>query len=134
MGQMVFEGYKGKPFHLLALTTNQWFISSQSSSITSGTSGCKSDSIVKEQYEQEIYVAATFDGLTEDMARGEGGYLRSFATLMGCGDELYPAFAEWSQDSVSRFAEMPESPRAWVSAVKQDLATHPRLSGCTRLS
>ena len=134
VGGFVTGKSKGALEQVLAFTTNGTFWITYFGAITSGTSGCSSSGIVKEEYEQEIYVAATFDGLTEDMARGEGGYLRSFATLMGCSDELYPAFAEWSQDSVERFAERPENPRVWVNAVKQDLSTHPRLSGCTRLS
>ena len=134
IGGFVTGKSKGAIQQLLAFTTNSTFFITYAGAITTGTSGCSSSGIVKEEYEQELYVAATFDGLTEDMARGGGGYLRSFATLMGCGDELYPAFAQWSQDSVERFAEMPENPRVWVSAVKQDLSAHPQLYGCTRLS
>ena len=139
VGGFVTNKSKGAVQQILAFTTNSTFFITYAGAITTGTSGCTSSGIVKEEYEQEIYVAATFDGLTEDMAKGEGSYLRSFATLMGCGDELYPAFAQWamtasSQGSVERFAEMPENPRAWVSAVKHDLSAHPRLSGCTRLT
>jgi hypothetical protein len=135
LGGFVTNKSKGAIQQLLAFSTNSTFFLTYAGAVTSGTSDCSSSGIVRDEYEQEIYVTVAGDGLLGDMARGEGEYLRSFAALMGCGGALYPAFAQWSQENVERYADAAAStPRAWVSAVRQDLAADPRLSGCTRLS
>jgi hypothetical protein len=134
VGGFVTNKSKGAIQQLLAFTTNGTFFLTYAGAITSGTSGCSSSGIVKDEYEQEVFVAQTFDGLTQDMARGEGGYLRSFAALMGCDRALYPEFAQWSQAHLADLAVEPETPRAWVGEMKRGLAAHPRLSGCTRIS
>ena len=134
VGGFVTNKSKGAIQQLLAFTTNGTFFLTYAGAITTGTSGCSSSGIVKDEYEQELFVSHTYDGLTQDMARGEGQYLRSFAALMGCDGALYPDFAEWSQAHAADLAAVAETPDAWVGEVKRGLALHPRLSGCTRLS
>jgi hypothetical protein len=133
VGGFVTNKSKGALQQLLAFTTNSTFFLTYAGAITSGTSDCSSSGIVKEEYEQELFVAASYDSLLQDMAAGDGAYLRSFAGLMGCDAALYADFAHWGQANLERLASPPASPAAWVSGVRHDLAAHPSLFACARL-
>lgn len=73
-------------FQLLALWTNNALWGSHTSAITSGTSNCKADAIVKIDAEREYFASHHFEPLLAEMARGEGEYLKSFAEISGCQD------------------------------------------------
>lgn len=133
VGGFVTGKSKGAIQQILAFTTNSTFFITYAGAITTGTSGCSSSGIVKEEYEQEVFVAASYDGLLQDMAQGGGAYLRSFAELMGCEPALYGDLAQWSQANLERLSADPGTPQAWVAGVRQNLALHPSLSGCTRV-
>ena len=46
----------------------------------------------------EMFVASTFESLSEDMARGQGEHLASLATMIGVPVEDQPAFFALAQD------------------------------------
>jgi hypothetical protein len=71
LGKMLFEGKSGMVPHILAATTNG-SSGNNTFGITSGTSGCEADSVIKREHEQEVFVANNFDNLSQDMARGDG--------------------------------------------------------------
>jgi hypothetical protein len=83
LGAKVWTGQKGMITHLSAATTNN-LISPQTSAITSGTSGCDSDTTVWQDQQQRVFVAANLGSLSQDMAQGHGQYLNALAGLMGC--------------------------------------------------
>src|SRR6059036_440866 len=67
---------------VLMATTNGTF-GSQTFGISFGTSGCTNDGKVWAEHKTEFFVAATFENLAEDMARGQGEHLTALATLLG---------------------------------------------------
>lgn len=132
-GKVIFDGSKGKVPHLLAMTTNA--ASTQSSSITSGTSGCDSDRVILRQHEQKVFVALNFNNLSQDMAQGAGEYVMALAELMGCPSRVYGEFSELSRQRYSvLFDTLQPKPVQWLAGLKQEMAGHAVLgTACTRI-
>lgn len=81
-GNMLFEGKSGLGPHLLATTTNGTS-GNATFGLTSGTNGC--DSKTKLGYGGRSMLAMNnmLEGISEDMARGNGEALSAYATLLG---------------------------------------------------
>lgn len=81
---------------ILAMTTNgtSW---SQTLGITSGTSGCKRSGIVMNDQAQTHFVAANFQTLKEDMAKGAGESVVGLGALMGCPQSHLATFGSFMQ-------------------------------------
>jgi len=75
----------GKIYQILGATTNLTS-GNQTFGITSGTSGCTEDGAVKFAKEAEVFAEVNLDSLRRDVARGEGEYATSFASLLGATD------------------------------------------------
>lgn len=75
-----------KLLQLLAMTTNSWFFT-QPLGITSGTSGCNANGIVKSEKQIQYFVEVNQDDLTREMAQGHGDKLSTLAALNGCTTE-----------------------------------------------
>ncbi|WP_167884145.1 DUF3015 domain-containing protein [Leptospira idonii] len=82
LGSMV-PAWKNDIAQVLAATTNGSF-SSQTFGITSGTSNCTNDGIVKAEKAQEIFVHYNQTGLETEMAAGSGERIDAIASLLGC--------------------------------------------------
>ena len=67
-------------------------------SSTSGHPWYTEDGLVKQDLKVQAFVAMNFDNLRQDMARGDGEYLASFATLLGVAPEREAAFSEFTQE------------------------------------
>lgn len=65
-------------------TTNS--VLSPTFSMTSGTSGCESHSIVKNEARGIHYAEANFANLMMEMSLGNGEFLAGFAQVVGCGE------------------------------------------------
>jgi hypothetical protein len=57
----------------------------QTFGISFGTSNCTEDGVASASREKEAFVEANLADLQRDVARGEGEYLSSLASLYGCG-------------------------------------------------
>lgn len=68
---------------VLAATTNG-SLSSQTFGITSGTSNCTNDGIVRADRSQEVFVKYNEEPLELETARGTGERVRTIASLFGC--------------------------------------------------
>ncbi len=121
--------------HILAATTNE-SISPASSSITSGTSGCKADGVIYKEKETEVFIALNLDNLSQEMAQGNGQYLNSLAGLMGCSSTVYSDFASLVQDKYTvLFQSEATDTSDLLSGLKRELKANPKLStSCTRIS
>ncbi|MCB1190738.1 MAG: DUF3015 family protein [Leptospiraceae bacterium] len=76
-----------KTMHQFLASFFNWhyfFSSNQSSAITTGTSNCVTDGIVKKEKEQEIFVHINYESLEKEMACGKGEKLNTLANLFGC--------------------------------------------------
>lgn len=87
LGAVIFEGSSGTMSHLSAATTNG-SSGSQTFGITSGTSGCDSDSTVQVEQKQAEFVATNLPQLMNDISRGYGIYLSSYGRLLGCSGDM----------------------------------------------
>ena len=135
LGKKLFEGQRGLIPNVLAATTNGT-LGNNTFGMTSGTSGCDADAVVLQDKEQEVFVSANLDNLSQDMATGNGQYLRSMATLMGCGEGAFAEFASLTQDKYEVLLPSADiAPVTFLSGLKHEMAAHPTLAtSCTRLS
>ncbi|WP_246047651.1 DUF3015 domain-containing protein [Leptospira ilyithenensis] len=82
LGSMI-PAWKNDISQVIAATTNG-SSSNQTFGITSGTSNCTNDGIVKAEKAQEVFVHYNQAGLESEMAAGRGERLDAFAQLLGC--------------------------------------------------
>lgn len=61
-------------------------LNSQTSAITSGTSGCVEKSMYSAQVEQEVFVDINLASLQVEAAQGSGPMLGALAEIFGCSD------------------------------------------------
>jgi len=85
-GTTLLKGKKGKVFEILAVTTNGTSFS-QTFAISSGTSGYSEGSVIG-MNDTEIFIAKNMDNLATDIARGEGEYVNTLASMMKASDTV----------------------------------------------
>ena len=85
-GSKVFDGQSGVVPQSLAVTTNGTF-GNQTFGITSGTSGCTQDGMVKSSWMTAMYIDGNRHQLARDMAVGEGETLDALASLIGVEEQ-----------------------------------------------
>ena len=113
IGALVFGNQPGK-IQIVAATLNN-LISPQTSAITSGTSNCHEDGILKAEAEQQIYVEMNLDGIKAEMAMGKGEKLNSLAYLMGCSKDSMPSFGSTARANLDKIIVTNEENSAeWV--------------------
>jgi hypothetical protein len=82
------------------------------------------------EHKAEVFVASTFESLSQDMARGQGEHLASLATMMGVPVEHQPEFFSLVQDRYRTLMERDEnSPLAVIKAIQEAADGHPMLAG-----
>jgi len=131
LGTLAWADYKHPkniaPQVMLATTNGTLF---NTVGISFGLSGCTNDGTVMAERKAEMFVASTFESLSEDMARGQGEHLASLATMMGVPVEQQPAFFSLAQDRYRTLMERGEdSPLAVIKAIQEAAAGHPLLAG-----
>jgi Protein of unknown function (DUF3015) len=136
VGGFVVNKKTGIIEQLLAFTTNGTFFVTYAGAITTGTSGCSNSGIVKQDYEQRVFVTANFDALSQDLARGQGENVNALSSLMGCPTSLTGEVASVAQ---AHFGELvtggPDRTMALLVSLKNEMRVHPALSAsCTRLA
>jgi hypothetical protein len=135
LGSNLFKGQSGVLPMTLAATTNG-ISGNQTFGMTSGTSGCKADSVIMNEKEQEAFVAANLSTLNQEMAQGQGAHVTALASLMGCPTAAQGEFARVSQESYGAvFASTDVQAGAVLASLKDEMGRHPVLaSSCSRLS
>jgi DUF3015 family protein len=136
VGGFVVNKRTGIIEQLLAFTTNGTFFITYAGAITTGTSGCSNSGIIKQEYEQQVFVAANYDALSGDMARGQGEYLAAMSALMGCPAALSGEFGQIARTHFDQIvSEAPGRAPALLAALKDAMRVHPALSAsCARLA
>jgi len=120
LGKLAWSDYsrqKSIAPQVLMATTNGTF-GSQTFGITSGTSGCTNDGTIMSQYKAEIFAAANYESLSQEMAQGGGEHLASLAELMGVPEESRPEFYAHAQ---TRYASLVASGDTAPAALIQSL-------------
>lgn len=82
---------------VIAATVNN-LISPQTFAITSGTSECSEDGMVKSELKVPVFASVNFENLKQDMAQGTGEYLGSLASLLGIPAEYQGEFFALTQE------------------------------------
>ena len=80
-GSKLFDGQKGIAPQVLAVTTNGTS-GNQTFAISSGTSGCTQNGVIKSNWRTAAFVDGNVNRLASDVSRGEGETLASLATLL----------------------------------------------------
>ena len=81
----------------------------------------------------EYFVAATFDNLAGDMARGQGEHLSALAVLLGVPADRQAEFFALVQERYREFASRGEhSAGALIKALDEAMSRHPVFAKMSR--
>jgi hypothetical protein len=102
---------------------------SQFFGIISGTSNCVPDTpAAAQEFQQQTFMANNFASLSQEMAQGDGEALRGLSQLLGCKEEVYPAFAKELQSSQQQIFKAPGAVAA-LETTKVQLRKNQLLAG-----
>lgn len=93
-GNMLWEGKKGTPIHVLAITTND-STGSNTFGVSSGTNGCSGASVLT--YRGKAWMGADvafMQEFSEDVAKGHGDAMTAVAVNIGIEQQDRQVFAE----------------------------------------
>lgn len=126
-GAKLFDGQRGIAPQVLAATTNGTS-GNQTFGITSGTSGCTQDGVVKSNWKTAMFIDGNKEKLARDMSTGSGEALESLAKLIGIQDQHKAAFFKATKDNFARiFASDSVTTDQVVVSLKQVLAADSEL-------
>lgn len=98
-GSKLFDGQSGIAPQVLGATTNGTF-GNQTFAITSGTSGCTQDGVVRSNWKTAMFIDGNKDKLARDMSVGSGETLDSLAHLMGVEAQDRAAFNQVAKENL----------------------------------
>lgn len=129
VGSLIFKENNAVQ-QVLAATTNGTF-GNQTFGITSGTLGCSASGNLQSRVEraQRNYVAANYRNLSREMAAGEGEYLSSLSSLLGCSRESLADFGKLTQSNYGEiFPTRDATPEQVLDSVKGNIRRDGKLS------
>ena len=126
-GAKLFDGQSGIAPQVLAVTTNGTS-GNQTFGITTGTSGCTQDGVVRSTWKTAMFIDGNKDRLARDMSIGNGETLDSLAHLIGVREEDRAVFVRVMQANVSVIFPSGSSTDDSVVALKQVLRSDRELS------
>jgi hypothetical protein len=126
-GAKLFDGQSGIAPQVLAVTTNGTS-GNQTFGITTGTSGCTQDGVVRSTWKTAMFIDGNKDRLARDMSVGNGETLDSLAHLIGVRDEDRAAFDRAMQTNVSVIFPSGSTTDDSVMALKQVLRSDRELA------
>jgi hypothetical protein len=127
-GSKLFDGQGGIAPQSLAVTTNGTS-GNQTFGITSGTSGCTQDGVVRSAWRTAAYIDANMNRLARDISRGTGESLDSLALLLGVEKADKPVFNQaLQQNFTTLFVSEEVSTNQVVESLRGVLNAHEALS------
>jgi hypothetical protein len=127
-GSKLFDGQSGVVPQILAVTTNG-STANQLFGITTGTSGCTQDGMVKSNYKTAMFIDGNKDKLAQDMSKGNGETLVSLAKLIGVSDSDKAAFFRATKENFAQIYATETASADQVAAnLKQVLAANSTLA------
>jgi hypothetical protein len=131
LGKLAWSDYqhqKNIAPQVMMATTNGTF-GSQTFGISSGTSGCTNDGVIMGQEKANVFAAANYDSLAQEMARGGGEHLTSLAELMGIPADNHSDFFAVAQVQYASLAQSGDrSPAAMIQTLHRAIQAHPNLA------
>jgi len=106
-------------------------LNSQTSAITSGTSGCVEKSVDYANKEQEIFININLATLQTEAARGEGNHLDALAEVFGCEDK--GAFFNLSKEKYEGIYSTQDA-KGVVENYKKEIKSSKLANSCVRVS
>ena len=127
-GSKLFDGQRGIAPQVLGATTNGTS-GNQTFGISSGTSGCTQDGVVKSTWKTAMFIDGNKPKLARDMSTGSGETLESLAKLIGIQDKDKAAFFHATKENFARIfpSENPTTDQV-VASLKQVLAADGQLA------
>jgi hypothetical protein len=134
LGKLVWADYskqKSIAPQVLQSTTNGTS-GTQTFGISSGTSGCTNDGTIMAEYKLNVFAAANYENLSQEMARGGGEHLASLAELMGIPENQRSDFFGLAQVQYATLIQSgDETPEAMIKTLQSAMSTHPRFASLT---
>lgn len=127
LGAIPFGDKNDVTSQLIASILNFWS-GVQTYAITTGTSECSDSGVIKAEMEQKVYAYNNFDNLRQDIAKGEGETLTSFAYLFGCEASSVETFGEVTQANFEQIFTTEATPESLVSDVQNLTQNQPELA------
>jgi len=116
---------------ILASTTNGTS-GNQTFGISSGTSNCTKDGMIKSEVEKNVFIAMNFDLLNEEMAQGQGETLAALANLYGCDDPA--AFGDFAKTNyVDKFSKA-ENANELQETLESAIYSDEKMAGTCRVA
>ncbi|MDH5649785.1 MAG: DUF3015 domain-containing protein, partial [Gammaproteobacteria bacterium] len=100
-GSKLFDGQSGLAPQVLAVTTNGTS-GNQTFGITTGSSGCTQDGVVKSNWKTAMFIDDNKGRLARDMSRGQGESLDALAKLIGVSEEHKAEFVSITKQNFAR--------------------------------
>jgi hypothetical protein len=126
-GAKLFDGQSGIAPQVLAVTTNGTS-GNQTFAITTGSSGCTQDGVVRSTWKTAMFIDGNKDRLARDMSIGNGETLDSLAHLIGISEQDRAAFSRALQTNVSVIFPSGSTTDDSVIALRQVLRSDAELS------
>lgn len=128
LGSMIIQT---NDFSQIFAATSNGTSGNQTFGITSGTSNCTKDGVVKNEKAQEVFVHMNYNSLEKEMAIGKGEKLNALATLVGCSKNVN-GFSEFAKANYSKLFSTSNDPSFLLSSIKVEMEKDPVLkSSCT---
>lgn len=105
---------------IFAATSNGIY-GNQTFGITSGTSNCTADGVVKQDKVQELFITMNYDSLGQEMASGKGEKLESLGNLLGCSSDSLSRFGQVTKENYAKLITEDSTPASVLSAVKSEV-------------
>ncbi|MBM9590451.1 DUF3015 domain-containing protein [Leptospira sp. 201903075] len=105
---------------IFAATSNGIY-GNQTFGITSGTSNCTADGVVKQDKVQELFITMNYDSLGQEMASGKGEKLESLGNLLGCSNDSLSRFGQVTKENYAKLITEDSTPASVLSAVKSEV-------------
>ena len=127
-GAKLMEGNSGVAPQVLAVTTNGTS-GNQTFGITSGTSGCTQDGVVRSSWKTAAFVDGNMNKLARDMSVGQGETLDSLAGLLGMSSEHKAVFSQVAKNNFSEiFSSENVSSQQVVASLKNVMSRNEELA------
>jgi hypothetical protein len=130
-GSKLFDGQSGVAPQVLAVTTNGTS-GNQTFGITSGTSGCTQDGVVRSSWKTAMFIDGNKEKLARDMSVGSGETLDSLAQLLGVEAADRAQFDRAARENLQRiFPSSSAKTDEIVAGLREVLAANAQLSRYT---
>ncbi len=127
LGSIVIGSESGMK-QVFAATTNGTS-GSQTFGITSGTSNCEDNGLIKLSKEREVFAQENYTSLVKEMAQGQGENLSTLASLYQCSTESHQAFGTMTQEKFEYLVINDQTTSAeLLGQLENELTSHDKLA------